>query len=184
MTEITQISEALLTLEAELEKLKSAAALISSAGNAATVAVEAAASTTKALKPAASQIESLLKEVRRLAEEIDDVHFPARLDKLDATTSGVNAAIQNVIAQMRDLEKSTERAARSTDEGNKKILEALGAIQQGQENATRTLDEGNGKILNELKAVQQSQSRITWALGGIYAGGGAGILALVRHWLP
>ncbi|GAB4176108.1 MAG: hypothetical protein Kow00108_11440 [Calditrichia bacterium] len=48
----------------------------------------------------------LYKAVELLMEKLDKVDFPTRLDKIDATVAGINAAIQNIYSKVDSVERT------------------------------------------------------------------------------
>jgi chromosome segregation ATPase len=121
MPETSEINKSLGKLEQELSKIKSASEMISDAKETtkktisetkkimkdlienSKKATESAVKESKKLNKAAS---SLLKAVDTLMGKLDNVDFPTRLDKLDATVSGINSSIQNVLSRFDSVERN------------------------------------------------------------------------------
>ena len=89
-------SSALAALEHELANLKKATDHIQESKEAAQQAVDA-------YRRLHEQSKGLVEPVENLIERIDAVHFPSRFDKLDASMTGVNSALQNVQGQIREF---------------------------------------------------------------------------------
>lgn len=53
-----------------------------------------------------TQIAGQIKAVGALIEKLEKVDFPIRLDKLDATTAGINQGVQNQISKLDKVETS------------------------------------------------------------------------------
>jgi len=121
MPKITEINKSLGELEEELEKIKSASKMIEDAKNttAETIsetkkimsdlikkAKEATDSAIKESKKLNKAAEKLLDMVTTLMEKLDDVDFPIRLDKIDATIGGINSGIQNILSRFDSVERN------------------------------------------------------------------------------
>ena len=127
MTALHQTSEMLLKMEKELKTVKSASELVKKAGDDARYTIE----------EARDQLENLIEEFSRLSnttlerseklnestqstldvtdslvKKIDDINFPSRLEKLDATISGINAGLQNILGRVDDIERNLKDEVR------------------------------------------------------------------------
>ena len=121
MPETSEINKNLGELEEELSKIKSASDMIIDAKETTekTIsetkeimadlikntkkATDSVVKESKGLNKAAS---NLLSSVDGLMKKLDKVDFPVRLDKLDATVSGINAGIQNIQGRIDTLERN------------------------------------------------------------------------------
>ena len=99
MAEITEINRALGALEEELNDLKNASDLIQQAGDAAELTRKTSEALNKVTK-------DLVQAVNRFLEKVDKIDFPTRLDKVDATISGINAGIQNIQSRFDSIERN------------------------------------------------------------------------------
>jgi len=94
--DVRTASSALAALEHELADLKKATDHIQESKEAAQQAVDA-------YRRLHEQSKGLVEPVENLIQRIDAVHFPSRFDKLDASITGVNSALQNVQGQIREF---------------------------------------------------------------------------------
>lgn len=91
-----QLNHELGALQEELQKLKTAVEEIEKAKEAALLAVKIA---EKVLK----EFSLLAQETNRLLVEIERIDFPSRLDKIDASITGINQGIQNVLSKLENI---------------------------------------------------------------------------------
>ena len=121
MPEINKINKSLGELEEELTKIKSASEMIDDAKETTKKTVnetkeimseliekteKATDSAIKESKKLNKAAEKLLNMVTTLMEKLDDVDFPTRLDKIDATISGINSGIQNILSRFDSVERN------------------------------------------------------------------------------
>lgn len=71
------------------------------------------------------ETQELSIKVKELIHSIDDVNFPTRLEKLDATVSGINIAVQNLVGRVdsveRNLKDNFEEKIKSLNNDVKKL---------------------------------------------------------------
>jgi ABC-type transporter Mla subunit MlaD len=121
MAKTSDINTSLGELEQELSKIKSASELISEAKETTMKTInETKRITSDLIKNSKKATDSAIKESKKLNEaasllfkavdklmvKLDKVDFPTRLDKLDATVSGINSAIQNVLSRFDSVERN------------------------------------------------------------------------------
>ena len=106
--DVRTASSALAALYHELTGLKEATDHIQESKAAAQQAVDAYRRLHK-------QSAGLVEPVEHLIERIDAVHFPSRFDKLDASITGVNSALQNVQGQIRELASGVNQRMDETE---------------------------------------------------------------------
>ena len=94
--DVRTASSALAALEHELTGLREATDHIQESKAAAQQAVDA-------YRRLHEESKGLVEPVENLIQRIDAVHFPSRFDKLDASITGVNSALQNVQGQIREF---------------------------------------------------------------------------------
>ena len=127
MPETSQINRNLSELEEELKNLKSAAELITEARVVAEKTIEEANHLSETSK-------ELVSGVNLLVSKVDKIDFPSRLDKLDATVSGINSGMQNVIFRLESVErhfdKSLEKLTKEMMEYFKKSYDLIEANKQ------------------------------------------------------
>ncbi len=109
MAETSEINRSLGELEDELKKIKSAAELITEAR----VVAEKTIEETKQLSTIS---EKLVKGVNTLVSKIDKIDFPSRLDKVDATVSGINSGMQNILSRLETVERHFDDSYRKMKE--------------------------------------------------------------------
>lgn len=68
----------------------------------------------KEIKEVVEQYEKLAKASDSLIEEVTKVNFPARLDKIDNTVSGINQGVQNVISKLENTGKELKEQETAT----------------------------------------------------------------------
>jgi chromosome segregation ATPase len=142
MPKMNEINKSLGELEEELTKIKTASEMIQEAKETANKivkeskkimsvlitnskkATDSAVKESKKLNKAAS---SLLKAVDTLMEKLDKVDFPTRLDKLDATVSGINSSIQNVLSRFDSVERNLK------DDFDNKINQVQKKLEESQQ---------------------------------------------------
>lgn len=88
----------------------------------------------------------LREKIQSFYDRIERINFPERLDKLDATTAGIMAAVQSVQSRLDNLERNITDRLKDAAERQK---EAQTATQQAAEAAAKK---------------QQVLTYITWAL--------------------
>lgn len=64
----------------------------------------------KEVKELTSKYQELVTRTEKLTEKIDKIDFPSRLDKLDASVTGINQGIQNVQTKLENLGTALDRA--------------------------------------------------------------------------
>ena len=121
MANSSDINKSLGELEQELSKIKSASELINEAKATTKKTInETKRITSDLIKNSKKATDSAIKESKKLNEaasllfkavdklmvKLDKVDFPTRLDKLDATVSGINSAIQNVLSRFDSVERN------------------------------------------------------------------------------
>lgn len=116
--DIRDTSSALVALERQLSGLKQATDHIQESKEAAENAVEA-------YRQLHEQSQALVEPVENLIKRIDAVHFPSRFDKLDASVTGLNAALQNVQGQVQKMESAFNKRLDQTEDA---ILEVTGTL--------------------------------------------------------
>ena len=119
MPDIPEINKSLVDLEKELQNINSASKMIKSAEDAAEKTIseskkilgdlikESKTTTDKTITESKKLNESttlLHDAVNDLINRLGKVDFPIRLDKIDATVSGINSSIQNVIHRLDSVE--------------------------------------------------------------------------------
>lgn len=109
MAETSEINRSLGELEDELKKIKSAAELI-------TEARVVAEKTIEETKQLSTTSEKLVKGVNTLVSKIDKIDFPSRLDKVDATVSGINSGMQNILSRLETVERHFDDSYRKMKE--------------------------------------------------------------------
>ena len=121
MPKMNEINKSLGELEEELTKIKTASEMIQEAKETANKTVKeskkvmselitnskkATDSSIKESKKINKAATDLLKAVDKLMVKLDKVDFPTRLDKVDATVSGINSGIQNILSRFDSVEKN------------------------------------------------------------------------------
>ncbi|MFW9940371.1 MAG: hypothetical protein ACFFFT_04970 [Candidatus Thorarchaeota archaeon] len=112
MAETSDINKNLAELEEELKKIKSASDMIT----------EARVSAVQTIKESSqlSQVSKELSEnVKVLVSKIEKIDFPSRLDKVDATISGINAGMQNVQSRLDMVERHFDDSIKQIREDQK-----------------------------------------------------------------
>ena len=99
MPDISEVNESLGKLEQELSNIKSASEIIQDAKETTSKTVDEAKELNKSAV-------LLIQSVESLKEKLDKVDFPVRLDKIDATVSGINTGIQNIQGRVDTLERN------------------------------------------------------------------------------
>jgi regulator of replication initiation timing len=65
----------------------------------------------------------LIDQLEKLSKNLDNVDFPSRLDKIDATVAGINQGVMNLQGKLdnteRDIRDQIKELSKSFDEGNK-----------------------------------------------------------------
>jgi len=77
----------------------------------------------KKIKSLTEAISNQVETINRLNEKLDKVDFPIRLDKLDATTAGINQAVQNLQSRLERVESNIKDDLRDIKETLKKQSE-------------------------------------------------------------
>lgn len=109
------------------------------------------------LKAEIIDLEKLKKTIKDFHVEIIRINFPERLDKTDATVSGIMAAIQAVQMRLDSLERNiTDRIKDSADFQKEMKID----IQSKLENNKTILQ----NIVEAAAKKQQTNSFITWGL--------------------
>lgn len=99
----------------------------------------------------------LNETVQAFHERVEKIHFPERLDKLDANVAGIMAAIQSVQSRLDGMERN--------------IIDRLRDVQDYQKETRATFQDGleqiNATLQTSLAATvkkQQTFFYVTWAL--------------------
>lgn len=77
-----------------------------------------------------SQISSQVETVSSLIEKLDKVDFPIRLDKLDATTAGINQGVQNQISKLEKVESNVLDSLKNQSRQIEGLTESLNEIRE------------------------------------------------------
>jgi hypothetical protein len=112
----------------------------------------------KKVSALSSQIAGQIEVVGALIEKLEKVDFPIRLDKLDATTAGINQGVQNQISKLDQVEARTLEAIK---EQTTQIKSLNSLLKESFNTLTASLD----TKAQELMAYQKT-SRII-LIGGI-----------------
>lgn len=141
MAQIQVVNDALLGLQQELEKLRTAAELVGDAKDSALSSIEAADAVRKSAVSVIETVGGFAEKVEGLAKRIEGVDFPTRLDKLDATISGINAGVQNSMSRFDSVERNLSEKIKSETEGlRSKTAEKITSLEAtlGNKVATET----------------------------------------------
>lgn len=116
---------------------------------------------TKEVQQAAqAEIEQLAvvrQDIQALGEKIRQVNFPERLDKLDASVTGIMTAVQAVQNRMETVDRNISDRIRDLQDYQKETRSAmLASLEQTKSN----LQEAQQKATQQLKI----QHYITWGL--------------------
>lgn len=149
MSNIPDVNRELGILEEELAKLKSAAKLIGDAKNAAQKAVEVAEIMIK-------QISELTSSLMVFSEKMDTIDFPSRLDKLDATVSGINQEIQNIQSR---IDVSERHLSDSLRQESHSILRSINDLKNELYARIEMLREGFTAKLSSLESSLKKSTR-------------------------
>jgi hypothetical protein len=129
MSEFEEVNTALVELQNELEGLQKSVELIGLARHAASETITGARELTSRIQGVVTTAERLNSQVASLIGKIDGVDFPTRLDKLDATTSGINAAVQAVHMRLESAEGNLRDAVRfRVDSAQDAITKAIAKV--------------------------------------------------------
>lgn len=107
----------------------------------------------KKIKSLTDAISNQIVSINQLSEKLDKVDFPTRLDKLDATTAGINQAVQNLQSRLERVESNIKDDLRDIKDNLKRQIE---------------LSEVNAKQLNTVKLISIIAAAL--ALGAIIVG--------------
>ena len=180
------LNEALADLEKELEALKLSAAHIEKSKSAAETAIQAAEKFQKSAS-------ALSKPIHEVIERINNVDFPSRFDKLDATVSAMQAGLQNIQGRIDGLERTVKdeisdlekMVVKSALRNERKISDKLGEFES---TVTAKFHEQKGILEANAQAAHNQGNKLSYfaltnlvlLLGLIgftlYAGGAAGLL--------
>jgi len=107
---------------------------------------------------------SLVDATNELTTEIKGVNFPQRLDKLDSTVSGINIGLQNLQSKViqfdekfsdvnKEIEKSTEKITKETENTGKLVLGEIQKVDDKTENLNNSLTTGFKQNTNLLYGI-------------------------------
>jgi len=107
---------------------------------------------------------SLVDATNELTTEIKGVNFPQRLDKLDSTVSGINIGLQNLQSKViqfdekfsdvnKEIEKSTEKITKETENAGKLVLGEIQKVDDKTENLNNNLTAGFKQNTNLLYGI-------------------------------
>ena len=148
MPDITDINTALGELEEELKNLKTASELIGQAKDAADL-------TRKVSEALNTTTSKLVDSVNRFVEKVDKIDFPTRLDKVDATISGINSGIQNIQSRFdsieRNLKDDFESKTKSVKERIEQVVTDIQNIQSKLDNVERNLKDDFESKIKDVK---------------------------------
>jgi chromosome segregation ATPase len=113
---MSEINEELKKLKKSLERLDNYTTEIGSAKDAATSVVEAIGevqnSYSTSIKSIDTEVSSLvetnkplIEKLSELTNKLDQVDFPSRLDKIDATVAGINQGVMNLQGKIDNTER-------------------------------------------------------------------------------
>ncbi len=120
MPETSELNKSLGELEQELKKVKTANDMVS-------ITQKAADEIIKESKKLNETTKKLNSSTEKLTKKLDKVDFPTRLDKLDATVSGINSGIQNVLSRFDSVERNLK------DDFNDKIKQVQKYLEESQQ---------------------------------------------------
>ena len=120
MPETSEVNKSLGELEEELKKVKTANDMVS-------ITQEAADKIIKESKELNKTTKKLNSSAEKLTKNLDKVDFPARLDKLDSTVSGINSGIQNIQGRFDSVERNLK------DDFNNKINQVQKKLEESQQ---------------------------------------------------
>ena len=120
MPETSELNKSLGELEQELKKVKTANDMVS-------ITQKAADEIIKESKKLNETTKKLNSSTEKLTKKLDKVDFPTRLDKLDATVSGINSGIQNVLSRFDSIERNLK------DDFNDKIKQVQKYLEESQQ---------------------------------------------------
>jgi hypothetical protein len=118
----------------------------------------------KLIKTDLEIIGKLKETVSLFLDRVDKVNFPERLDKMDATISGIMAAVQSIQGRLDIVERNiTDRLKDSADFQK----EMKSSLQTSLDNSTKDLKfsiEQNKAFVEATAKKQQTNTYITWGL--------------------
>jgi chromosome segregation ATPase len=131
---MSEINSELKRLKNSLEKLDSYTSEIGIAKEASSSVVSSIEELQKSYSESISAIDKeliglietnkpLIDQLEKLSKNLDNVDFPSRLDKIDATVAGINQGVMNLQGKLdnteRDIRDQIKELSKSFDEGNK-----------------------------------------------------------------
>ena len=118
----------------------------------------------KLIKTDLEIIGKLKETVSLFLDRVDKVNFPERLDKMDATISGIMTAVQSIQGRLDIVERNiTDRLKDSADFQK----EMKSSLQTSIDNSTKVLKsslEQNKAVQEATAKKQQTNTYITWAI--------------------
>jgi archaellum component FlaC len=177
MDSLEDINAPLVELQTELEKLQRGAELIGEAQDAAKRSDEAAQNMQDAARQTSEAAQSMqesltqaLESLKALAIGVEDcvgtiekVDFPLRLDKMNATVSGIHTAVQQVSSCIEALERNVKdiidaRYGESQSFLSQRLADAVSRL---QDTFTQKIDTAHGVLSEHLGAQIQTAQRET-----------------------
>jgi archaellum component FlaC len=177
MDSLEDINAPLVELQTELEKLQRGAELIGEAQDAAKRSDEAAQNmqdaarqTSEAAQSMQESLTQVLESLKALAIGVEDcvgtiekVDFPLRLDKMNATVSGIHTAVQQVSSCIEALERNVKdiidaRYGESQSFLSQRLADAVSRL---QDTFTQKIDTAHGVLSEHLGAQIQTAQRET-----------------------
>ena len=118
----------------------------------------------KLIKTDLEIIGKLKETVSLFLDRVDKVNFPERLDKMDATISGIMTAVQSIQGRLDIVERNITDRLKDSSDFQKEMKSSL---QTSIDNSTKVLKsslEQNKEAQEATAKKQQTQTYITWAI--------------------
>ncbi len=168
------ISQSLAELEEELQRLKSAAEHIEASKEAALKAAETADGVR-------ASTGDLSESAHRLVEEIDDVDFPSRIDKINASIESVEAEVDGVRSEVDSVRSEVEgipdQIQSVSKEQAERLEESLQATEQRVVEKVETHYENVERLHDETRQTLVEIQK--WTKGAVLLGGTALLLVVL-----
>lgn len=161
------ISQSLAELEEELQRLKSAAEHIEASKEAALKAAETADGVR-------ASTGDLSESAHRLVEEIDDVDFPSRIDKINASIESVEAEVDGVRSEVEGIPDQIQSVSKEQAE---RLEESLQATEQRVVEKVETHYENVERLHDETRQTLVEIQK--WTKGAVLLGGTALLLVVL-----
>jgi chromosome segregation ATPase len=182
------ISQSLAELEEELQRLKSAAEHIEASKEAALKAAETADGVR-------ASTGDLSESAQRLVEEIDDVDFPSRIDKINASIESVEAEVEGIRSEVDGVRPEVDGIRSEVDSVRSEVEGIPDQIQSVSEKQAERLEEAlqatEQRVVETVESHYENVERLhdetrqtlaeiqKWTKGAVLLGGTALLLVVL-----